>query len=59
MTKSELKATLGFTTDKQVADLFGITASAVSLWPHDGPIPELRQLQLPKLRPDVFGTKAA
>lgn len=54
LTKTQVKERLGFTTDRELAALFGISPSAVCLWPPDGPIPELRELQLPRLRPDVF-----
>lgn len=59
LTKDEIKAALGFSTDQQVAELFGIQPSAVSQW-GDGPIPKARELALRyEIRPDVFGTKAA
>jgi hypothetical protein len=42
---------------KALADIFGITESAVSQWGDE--IPELRVLQLEKLRPDWFQKKPA
>lgn len=42
-------------TDADVARFFGISASAVSQWPEDDAIPELRQLQAERKRPDLFG----
>ena len=53
MTKSELFAKTNLTT-KEVADLFRITSGAVSQWPDDEQLPELRLLQLQKLRPELF-----
>lgn len=54
ITKASLRHALGFETDAQVAGFFGITPSAVSLWGEDEPIPELRQLQAQRRRPDLF-----
>jgi hypothetical protein len=48
LTKTQLKAALGVKHDAEVAAFFGISASAVSQWPDDEPIPELRQLQAEK-----------
>jgi transcriptional repressor of cell division inhibition gene dicB len=42
---------------KALADIFRITESAVSQW--DDEIPELRVLQLEKLRPEWFQAKEA
>ena len=54
ITKARLREALGFDTDAQVAEFFDISPSAVSLWKEDGPIPELRQLQALRRRPDLF-----
>ncbi len=54
ITKAELRQALGFDTDAQLAGFYGISASAVSLWNEDGPIPELRRLQALQRRPDLF-----
>ncbi len=54
ITKAELRKTLGFDTDAQLAEFFDITASAISLWKEDGPVPELRRLQAQQRRPDAF-----
>jgi hypothetical protein len=43
-----------FKSAQAVATFFGITRQAFYDWP-DGPIPELRQLQLMQRLPDVFG----
>ena len=56
ITKAGLRQALKFDTDAEIAGFFGITASAVSLWKEDGPIPELRQLQARQRRPDLFAT---
>lgn len=53
MTKAQLRERLGL-TDSQLADLFGITRSAVCQWPDDEPIPLPRQWQLQVLRPELF-----
>lgn len=53
MTKAQLRERLGL-SDSQLADLFGITRSAVCQWPDDEPIPQPRQWQLRVLRPDLF-----
>lgn len=54
ITKAEFRQAMKFETDAEIAGFFGITASAVSLWKEDGPIPELRQLQARQRRPDLF-----
>ena len=54
ITKAEFRQAMKFETDAEIAGFFGITASAVSLWKEDGPIPELRQLQAQRRRPDLF-----
>lgn len=53
-TKRLLRQALGVETDASLAKFFRVSASAVSQWPEDGPIPEIRQLQLEKWRPDLF-----
>jgi DNA-binding transcriptional regulator YiaG len=58
MTKSQLRERLGL-TDSQLADLFGITRSAVCQWDDDEPIPQPRQWQLQVLRPELFEHKQA
>lgn len=45
-------------TDADVARFFGISNSAVSQWPEDQAIPELRQFQAALKRPDLFGATA-
>jgi hypothetical protein len=54
ITKTFLRKALSVDTDAALAQFFGISASAVSQWPEDRPIPEIRQLQLEKRRPDLF-----
>ncbi len=53
LTKHEVRTALGFDTDADLAELFGISRAAVAQWERDKPIPELRWLQLQRLRPDV------
>lgn len=55
MTKAEVRAALGFTLDKELAEFFGVGKAAVSNWDEDKPLPEVRQWQARALRPDVFG----
>lgn len=55
LTKRRLREALQYTSDAEVAVFFGITPSAVSQWREDDPIPELRQLQAERKRPDLFG----
>jgi hypothetical protein len=55
LTKSQLRSKLDLTSDAALADFFGITRAAIAQWADDKPIPELRQLQAERLRPDVFG----
>jgi hypothetical protein len=59
LTKQEIRKRLGVETDTEVAAFFDITLSAVSQWREDAPIPELRQLQAERKRPDLFGPSAA
>lgn len=54
LTKAELRTALG-TTDAGVADFFEISRAAVAQWSEHEPIPELRQLQAERKRPDLFG----
>lgn len=55
LTKDQLRARLQVRTDSEIAAFFGISPSAVSQWKDDQPIPELRQLQAERKRPDLFG----
>lgn len=58
MTKSQLKRKLkaaGFkSTNRAIAELFGIYPQAVQAWPENRKLPELRILQLQKMRPELF-----
>jgi hypothetical protein len=54
MTKTAVKAALGFETDAELSRFFGVNRWAVGQWPDDEPIPEGRQWQLRALRPDLF-----
>jgi len=58
MTKTQLKRKLKArgeeSNDRAIAALFGIYPQAVQAWPKDRPIPELRKLQLQKMRPELF-----
>lgn len=56
MTKREVRAALGFTRDRELAQFFGVGKAAVSLWKEGEPIPEGRQWQARALRPDIFGS---
>lgn len=56
LTKARLRDLLKV-SDAGIADFFGITRSAVAQWPDDEPIPELRQLQVMKRRPELFGLR--
>ena len=58
LTKQHVRSTLGFDTDAEIAAFFGISASAVSQWAEEDEIPELRQLQAERKRPDLFGALA-
>ncbi|KXB19094.1 helix-turn-helix domain-containing protein [Xylella fastidiosa] len=55
ITKRVAREFLGFTMDRQLADFFGVSKAAVSKWPENQGMPEVRQWQLRALRPDVFG----
>lgn len=58
LTKRQVREALGFTTDTEVAEFFGVSISAVSQWGgDDSPIPEKRLLQLLRRRPDLFGLR--
>lgn len=54
-TKASLRTALGFTLDSELAGFFGISASAISQWGEDEPIPALRQLWVEARRPDLCG----
>lgn len=54
MTKSQLMAALGFETQAELAGYFGLTASAISQWVDDKPVPLLRELQARQRSPDAF-----
>ena len=54
LTKRAAKERLGFETDVELADFFGVTAQAVGQWPDDAPIPRLRQLEAAMMRPELF-----
>lgn len=56
MTKRAVRLALGFTLDRQLAEFFGVGKAAVSNWPEDEPLPEVRQWQARAKRPDLFGT---
>lgn len=58
MTKREVREALGFTRDKELAAFFGVGKAAVSNWPEDEPIPEVRQWQARALKPRVFAGSA-
>lgn len=58
LTKRVVRQKLEADTDAEVARFFGISAAAVSQWPEDQAIPELRQLQAERKRPDLFGPGA-
>ena len=53
-TKRAANERLGFETDVELADFFGVTAQAVGQWPDDAPIPRLRQLEAAMMRPELF-----
>ncbi|MCP1376006.1 hypothetical protein [Dyella lutea] len=54
ITKRLIKDRLGFTTDVQVADWFGVTKQAVGRWEEDEPIPQLQRYRAVEKRPDLF-----
>lgn len=58
ITKRQARDALGFTFDRQLAELFNIGKGAVSAWREDDPLPDARQWQLRALRPDLFPTPA-
>lgn len=58
ITKKLLREALAVEHEQQIADFFGISPSAVSQWPEEAPIPELRQLQAITKRPDLFASAA-
>jgi hypothetical protein len=58
MTKTQLKRKLRALkepdTNRAIATLFGIKEQAVQAWPPHSKLPELRILQLQKMRPELF-----
>lgn len=54
MTKRELRAALGFTIDRELADFYGITKGAVSAWDEDEPVPAGRVWEAMVKRPESF-----
>ena len=59
ITKRIARERLGIKKDTDLADFFGVTAGAVSQWPEDVALPELRQTQLLLRRPTEFADFAA
>jgi transcriptional regulator with XRE-family HTH domain len=59
LTKQHLRTALKLKHEHEIAEFFGISPSAVSQWPEETPIPELRQLQAITKRPDLFSPPAA
>lgn len=55
ITKRQIKESLGFRTDVEVAQFFGTSKQAVGRWDDDKPLPDGRQWQAIALRPDIFG----
>lgn len=56
ITKRSAREALG-TNDAGLAAFFQITPGAVSQWPDDDPLPELRDAQLRLRRPDLFQSR--
>ncbi|TMN24520.1 bacteriophage CI repressor [Pseudoxanthomonas sp. X-1] len=54
ITKREVRAALGFTKDKQLAEFFGVGKAAISAWKEDKPIVRARQIELVARAPDRF-----
>lgn len=55
ITKRLIKERLGFTTDVQIAEFFGVTKQAVGRWgDDDAAIPEGKQWQVRAMRPELF-----
>lgn len=52
ISKKDLRARLGITTDAELARFFEISRASVSEW--DEEVPELRVLQAFRKRPDAF-----
>lgn len=52
--KRQVRMRLGFSTDAELAKLFGISRSAVSQWPRGFPIPPLRRYILQQRYPALF-----
>lgn len=59
LTKAFYRSKLGYELDSQLAGFFGVSASAVCQWADERPIPEFRQMQAERLRPDLFGPEAS
>ena len=53
LTKAEIRKRLRV-TDTKLAELLGVTRSAVSQWPDHEPIPQARWWQLQVLRPRLM-----
>lgn len=53
ITKRQLLVT--FKTQAAIAEVLGCTPTAVSLWPLDGSIPAVRELQLQYKFPKMYG----
>ena len=58
MTKRNIRQTLGYIKDKELAQFFGLGKAAISAWPEDELIPEGRQWQARAMRPDLFPAPA-
>lgn len=59
LTKRAVREALGFTMDKDLAQFFGVGKAAVSNWPEDDPLPDVRQWQARAKRPDLFSVPEA
>ncbi|NYH49410.1 hypothetical protein [Xanthomonas arboricola] len=57
LTKRKVRAALGFTRDRELAEFFKTSKQAVSKWTEDEELPAGRQWQARALRPDVFESK--
>lgn len=58
MTKPQLMEILGFKKQNELAEYYDISEAAVSLWPDDKPVPELRELQARERNPEKFSSAA-
>lgn len=56
LTKQQLMEALGFKTLTELADYYGVTTSAISQWPEDQLVPELRELQARHRNPEKFSS---